>query len=228
MKKYPYASLMGSLMYAQVCTRPDISFAVGMLGRFQSNPGIAHWKAAKKVLIYLKGTRDYMLTYRKSSHPQVTGYSDSDFAGCPDTRLCTLGYTYLLCGGAISWKSQKSEMVFGSTMMAEYVACYEAAIQGTWLRNFISQFGALSFISKPLTIYCDNEAATFFSKHDRITDGSKHMDLKYLLLKQDVKQKKIVIESICTDLQVADIFIKGLPIQTFQRHAESMGLADSS
>ena len=228
MEKYPYASLVGSLMYAQVCTRPDISHAVGMLGRFQSNPGIAHWKAAKKVLRYLKGTRNYMLTYRKSSHLQVTGYSDSDFAGCPDTRLCTLGYLYLLCGGAISWKSQKSELIYDSTMMAEYVACYEAAIQGTWLRNFISQFGALNFISKPLTIYCDNDAATFFSKHDRISKGAKHMDLKYLSLKQDVRLKKFVIESIRTDFMVADIFTKGLPPKTFQGHTESMGLADSS
>ncbi|RWR92156.1 Gag-protease-integrase-RT-RNaseH polyprotein [Cinnamomum micranthum f. kanehirae] len=208
MEKYPYASLVGSLMYAQVCTKPDISHAVGMLGRFQSNPGIAHWKAAKKVLRYLKGTRNYMLTYRKSSHLQVIGYSDSDFAGCPDTRLCTLGYVYLLCGGAISWKSQKSELLYTSAMMAEYVACYEAAIQGTWLRNFISQFGALSFISKPLTLYCDNDAATFFSKHDRISKGAKHMDLKYLSLKQDVRLQKFVIESIRTDFMVADIFTK--------------------
>ena len=168
-----------------------------------------------------------MLTYRKLSHPQVTSYYDSNLVGCPDTRVCTLGYVYLLCGGAISWRSQKSDLPFGSTMMAEYVACYEASIQGTWLRNFVSQLGSLSFISKPLTVYCDNEAATFFSKHDRITKGSKHMDLKYLLLKQ-VKLKKIVVESISTDLQVADIFTKWLPHKTFQAHTESMGLEDNS
>ena len=104
MQNYPYASLVWSLMYAQVCTRPDISHG------FQSDPGIAHWKAAKKVLRYLKGTKNHMLTFRKSNHPQMIGYADSDFAGCPDTRLCTLGYTFLLCGGAISWKSQKSEI----------------------------------------------------------------------------------------------------------------------
>ncbi|KAL4366702.1 hypothetical protein GQ457_05G014270 [Hibiscus cannabinus] len=57
MKNIPYASVVGSLMYAQVCTRPDIAFAVGMLGRYQSNLGIDHWRAAKKVLRYLKGTK---------------------------------------------------------------------------------------------------------------------------------------------------------------------------
>ncbi|KAG7564376.1 Ribonuclease H-like superfamily [Arabidopsis suecica] len=227
MQKYPYASLVGSLMYAQVCTRPDISHAVGMLGRFQSNPGIAHWQAAKKVLRYLKGTRNFMLTYRKTTHPQMVGFSDSDFGGCRDSRHCTLGYAYLLGGGAISWKSQKSELIFTSTMEAEYVACYEASIQGTWLRNFVSEFGALSFIDKPLTLYCDNQAAIFFSKHDRISKGSKHMDLKYLSLKQDVKREKFVIKHIGTELMVADIFTKALPPKTFMKHTESMGLEDS-
>jgi len=64
MLNIPYASAVGSLMYAQVCTRPDIAFAIGMLGRYQSNPGMEHWKAAKKVMRYLKGTKDYMLMYR--------------------------------------------------------------------------------------------------------------------------------------------------------------------
>src|SRR5262249_49915679 len=64
MRNIPYASVVGSLMYAQVCTRPDIAFAVGMLGKYQSNPGMDHWRAAKKVMRYLKGTKDYMLMYK--------------------------------------------------------------------------------------------------------------------------------------------------------------------
>ena len=124
MQKYPYASLVGSLMYAQVCTRLDISHAVEILGRFQSNPRLAHWKAIKKVLRYLKGTRNYMLTYQKSTHPHMVRFSDSDFGGCQDSRNCTLGYVYLLCGGVISWKSQKSELIYTSTLEVEYVACY--------------------------------------------------------------------------------------------------------
>ncbi|XP_049348760.1 secreted RxLR effector protein 161-like [Solanum verrucosum] len=92
METIPYSFIVGSLMYVQTCTKPDISFAVGMLERYQSNPGIDHWKAAKKVLRYLKGTKDYMLMYRKFNHLEVTGYSDSDFAGCVDTRKSTFGY----------------------------------------------------------------------------------------------------------------------------------------
>ena len=107
MERIPYASVVCSLMYAQTCTRPDISFVVGMLGRYQGNPGLDHWKAAKKVLRYLQGTKNYMLTYRRSNHLEVIGYSDSDYAGCVDTRKSTFGYLFLLAEGAISWKSAK-------------------------------------------------------------------------------------------------------------------------
>ena len=105
MKNIPYASTVGSLMYAQVCTRPHIAFAVGMLGRYQSNPGIDHWKAAKKVMRYLQGTKYYKLMYRQTSNLEVVGYSNSDFSGCVDSRKSTSGYIFILVGGAISWRS---------------------------------------------------------------------------------------------------------------------------
>ncbi|XP_070039995.1 secreted RxLR effector protein 161-like [Nicotiana tomentosiformis] len=102
MESIPYSSIVGSLMYAHTCTRLHISFVVGMLGRYQCNPGIDHSKAAKKVLRYMKGTKDYMLMYRRSKHLEVVGYSDSDFAGCIDTRKSTFGYFFQLAEGAIS------------------------------------------------------------------------------------------------------------------------------
>ncbi|XP_040990897.1 secreted RxLR effector protein 161-like [Juglans microcarpa x Juglans regia] len=119
---------MGSLMYAQVCTRPDIAYAVSVLSRFQSNPGQEHWKAAKKVR-YLKKTEGYMLTFQRSNHLEVVGYSDSDFARCQDDLKSTSGYIFILAGGAISWKSVKQILVASSTMQAEFVACYGAIIQ---------------------------------------------------------------------------------------------------
>jgi len=66
MKNIPYASVVGSLMYAQVCTRPDIAYVVGVLGRYLSNQGIDHWKVAKKMMRYLQGAKDYMLVYRQT------------------------------------------------------------------------------------------------------------------------------------------------------------------
>ena len=103
-----------------------------------------------------------MLTYRKSDHLEVIGYSDSDFAGCVDTRKSTFGYTFLLVGGAISWKSAKQSIIAASTMEVEFVACFEATIQTNWLQNFISGLGVVNSIAKPLKIYCDNSATVFF------------------------------------------------------------------
>jgi len=112
-------------MYAQVCTRPDIAYITGILGRYLSNPGIDHWKAAKRVLRYLQRTKDYMLTYRSLANLEIIGYSDSDFAGCQDTMKSTSGYIYMLAGGAVSWKSAKQSLIASSTMAAEFIACYE-------------------------------------------------------------------------------------------------------
>ncbi|KAL9172095.1 hypothetical protein ABFS82_03G022000 [Erythranthe guttata] len=224
MKLIPYASAVGSLMYAQTCTRPDISYAVGVLGRYQSNPGIDHWKAAKKVMRYLQGTKDYMLTYRRSDQLEVIGYSDSDFAGCVDSRKSTSGFVFLLAGGAISWKSVKQSIIASSTMEAEFVACFEASSHALWLRNFILGLKAVDSIAKPLKIYCDNTAAVFFSKNGKYSSGSKHMDLKYLVVKERVQKQQVSIENLSTTLMVADPLTKGLPIKTYEEHVIRMGL----
>ena len=105
MKVVPYASAIGSLQYAQVCTRPDLAFVTGILGRYQSNPGQAHWIMVKKALRYVQGTKGLMLTYRKSDSLEIEGYSDADFAGDIDDRKSTSGYVFTLTGGAVSWKS---------------------------------------------------------------------------------------------------------------------------
>ncbi|KAL8160866.1 hypothetical protein V2J09_012355 [Rumex salicifolius] len=228
MQDIPYASIVGSLMYAQVCTRPDISFAVGVLGRYQSNPGMEHWKAAKKVLRYLQGTKSHMLTYRHSDQLEVIGYTDSDFGGCEDSRKSTSGYVFVLAGGAISWKSAKQTIIASSTMEAEFVACFEATNQGLWLRNFISGLSVLSSIARPLKIFCDNAAAVFFSKNDRYSKGIKHMEMKYLSVKEEVRKRTVSVEHISTSANIADPLTKGLPPKTFLMHASLMGLESST
>ncbi|WKA02171.1 hypothetical protein VitviT2T_020389 [Vitis vinifera] len=225
MKNIPYASAVESLMYAQVCTRPDIAFAVGMLGRYQSNPGIDHWKAAKKVMRYLQGTKDYKLMYRRTSNLEVVGYSDSDFAGCVDSRKSTSGYIFILAGGAISWRSVKQTMTATSTMEAEFISCFEATSHGVWLKSFISGLRVMDSISRPLSIYCDNSAAVFMAKNNKSGSRSKHIDIKYLAIRERVKEKKVVIEHISTELMIADPLTKGMPPLKFKDHVVNMGLS---
>ena len=124
MKAIPYSSSVGSLQYAQVCTCSDLAFVTGLLGRYQSNPGIEHWRLVKKVLRYLQGIKGLMLMYRRSDSLHIEGYIDSDYAG--DERKSTSRYIFTLAGGAISWKSSKQTVIILSTMYAEFVACYEA------------------------------------------------------------------------------------------------------
>ena len=96
-----------------------------MLGRYQKNLGIEYWKAVKKALRYLQGTKSLMLSYRKSDAHKIVGYSDADWAGFKDTRRSMSGYIFTLAGGAISWRSLKQTIVASSTMYAEFIACYE-------------------------------------------------------------------------------------------------------
>jgi hypothetical protein len=122
----PYALAVGSIMYAQVCTCPDVAFVTELLGRFQSNPRIKHWKATKKTLCYLQGTKHYMLTYKKTDNHEVIGYSYSDFAACANSQKLTSGYTFTLVNGVISWKSSNERLTISSMMYAEFIECYEA------------------------------------------------------------------------------------------------------
>ncbi|KAL7131932.1 hypothetical protein ABFS83_12G038100 [Erythranthe nasuta] len=172
---------------------------------------------------YLQGTKDYMLSYRRSDQLEVIGYSNSDFAGCLDSRKSTSGFVFLLAGGAISWKSVKQSIIASSTMEAEFVACFEASSHALWLRNFILGLKAVDSIAKPLKIYCDNIAAVFFSKNGNYSSGSKHIDLKYLVVKERVQKQQVSIENLSTTLMVADPLTKGLPIKTYEEHVIRMG-----
>jgi hypothetical protein len=126
MKSVLYASAVRSLMYAQVCTRPDLTFVTGMLGRYQKNSGISHCNGIKKALRYIQGTKGLMLTYERSDSLEIVGYSDSDFVGCLDTDRSTSGYVFKLAGGAISWSSSKQTVMTSFMIYTEFVACYEA------------------------------------------------------------------------------------------------------
>ncbi|CAL9098155.1 unnamed protein product [Musa textilis] len=227
MKNILYASIVGSLMYAQVCTRPDIAFAVGMLGRYQSNPGMDHWRAAKKVMRYLQGNKDYMLMYRHTDNFDVIGYSNSDFAGCVDSRKSTSGYIFMMAGGAISWRSVKQTLTATSTMEAEFVSCFEATSHGVWLKSFISGLRIMDSISRPLRIFYDNSAAVFMAKNNKSGSRSKHIDIKYLAIREHVKEKKVVIEHISTELMIVDPLTKGMPPLKFKDHVKKMGLGST-
>ena len=167
MGNIPYASAVGSLMYAQVCTCSKIEYRVGMLGRYLSNPGMVHWKTTKRVMRYLQRTKDFMLTYQRSDNLEIMWNSDSDFIGCLNSRRSTSCYIFMLAGGAVSWKSVKQSLITSSTMEVEFIACYESSSQAIWLRNFLTGICIVDGIDRPLKINCDNKVAKLYSKNNR-------------------------------------------------------------
>ena len=126
MKVAPYSLVVGSVMYDQVFTRPDIAFFVDMLGRYLSDPSQSDWKVAKKVLRYIQGTKDLILTYRRTDTLKVDGLSDSDYVACVDDEKSTFGYIFMMVEGVVSWKTVEQTLTAPSTMEVEYVECYEA------------------------------------------------------------------------------------------------------
>src|SRR5665213_1128624 len=116
MDKVPNASAVGSIMYAMVCTRPNVSYALNVLSRYQSNLGDPHWQAVKTILNYLRRTKDQFLVYGGEDNGLVvTGYTNASFQTCTDDFLSQSGYVFCLNGGAVIWKSSKQPTGADST-----------------------------------------------------------------------------------------------------------------
>ncbi|KAK9200365.1 hypothetical protein WN944_015562 [Citrus x changshan-huyou] len=140
MSRVPYASAMGSLMFAMICTRPDIAQAVGAVSRYMANPGGEHWISVKRILRYIRGTSDVALCYGGSEFT-VRGYVDSDFAGDLDKRKSTTGYVFTLAGAAVSWISKLQTVVALSTTEAEYMAATQACKEAIWIQRLLEELG---------------------------------------------------------------------------------------
>ena len=138
MRAYPYAQLVGSLMYLAIATRPDISYAVGLLGRFSANPGLPHWKAAKHLLRYLKGTMDMKLTYAPdpSQTELFTSYCDADHGGDRDNKRSTSGMIIKMGTGAVSSGASRLQTIATlSTTEAKYVSAVSAGQEMVWFNE---------------------------------------------------------------------------------------------
>jgi len=137
-----YQSLVGSIMYAMLGTRPDLAYAISTLSKFNSCPAEEHHAAAKRVLRYLQKTKDHGLLFKgleDPGFPEVIGYTDSDWAGNLETRRSTGGYVFILGNAAVSWKTKRQSMASLSSTEAEYVALSEATKEAMWLRRLLRE-----------------------------------------------------------------------------------------
>ena len=167
-------------------------------------------------------TKNYMLMYRQTDNLDANGYLDLDFIDCVDSRKSTFGYIFMMASGAISQMSVKQILTTTSTMETEFVSYFEATSHGVWLKSFIYGLKIVDTISRPLRIFCDNSTVVFMAKNNKGGSQSKHINIKYLAIRERVKDKKVVIEHISTKLMIADPMTKGMPPFKFKDHVEKM------
>jgi len=216
-----YKQIVGSLMYL-TATRPDIMYFVSLINRYMENPTEMHLLAAKRILRYLQGTRDFGLVYKKSEKSNLLGYTDSDYAGDRDDRKSTSGYSFMFGSGAISWSAKKQPIVTLSTTEAEFVAATACACQAIWLRRLLEK---LKFKQAEATkIFCDNDSAIQLSKNPVLHGRSKHIDVKFYFLRDLSNNGTIDLIYCRSEDQVADIFTKALKTESFMKLKRLLGV----
>lgn len=205
----PYRQAIGSLMYLMIGSRPDIAYAIGILSRYSEHPKLAHWYAVKRVFQYIRATTGYGIKYNDSQSQvgAISCWSDSDYAADTDTRKSLSGYVIIYNVGPVLWKSTKQSLVATSTCEAEFVAASLATKDSIWSQQLLSEFGVMR---RPIKLYVDNQGALQVIANKSIHSKCKHIDTRYMHIRELSEQKRIVPTYVQTKQQLADIFTKPL------------------
>ena len=175
MSVIPYSSAVGTLMYAMVCTSPDISHAVTIVSRFLANPSKAHYEVVKWIFKYLRDTSKVCLIFG-GSKPSLEGYTDSDMAGGLDCKKSTSRYLFTFAGGAISWQSKIQKCVSLSTTKAEYIATTEIGKEMLWMKRFLQELGLKQ---RDYIVHCDSQSAIDLRNNTMYHARTKHINVRY-------------------------------------------------
>ena len=222
MKKVPYASAVGSLMYVMVCTRPDIAHVVGMVSQFLSNPGKEHWSVVKWILRYLKGTSSFNLCFGNNKHV-LDGYTDAYMAGDVDSRKSTSGYLMKFAGGAVLWQSRLQKYVALSTIEAEYITLTKGGKKLLWMKKFLYE---LSLVQENLVLHCDS--AIHLGKHPTFHSRSKHIEVRSQWIRDAMEMKSFVVGKIHNDNIASDMMTEPLSREKFEFCRMKVGLVEPS
>ena len=215
-----YKQMVGSLIYIMTSTRPDIAYIVTKLSQFMSCANQYHIIMVKHVLRYLKNTISNKLVFTKSVKPfEIIGFSDSDWAGSIEDRKSITGYSFTMCenGPLISWRTQKQQTVALSSCEAEYMAMCSAVQEGKYLMSFLNEI--LNLGQTKFTLFCDNQGASALAKNPVNHKRSKHIDIKFHFIRDDISENRLCLKYIPSGENIADIFTKpvnAVKIKEFQ------------
>lgn len=220
-----YQSKVGSILYAAVMTRPDVSKAAAELSRFNHNPGIKHMTAADDCLRYLRHTRHYALQFEGSNN-LFECYSDAAFGDDLETRKSSQGYLMKLFGGPVLWKATRQDTVTTSSTEAELLALSSAAKEQYALRRLFEEIEL--DIEQAWGLICDNLQTLRLLTEEtaKLTTRLRHVDIHRHWLRQEVQQGRIEVKWVETTAMAADGLTKLLPKGRFPDFIKQLGLVD--
>jgi hypothetical protein len=218
----PYRSLVGCLMYLAIATRPDIALAVQQLSQYLDCYSFEHWEAGKRVIRYLKGTRTHKLHLGGSTPVVLNGFTDSNWAACPDTRRSISGYCFSLGSGVVSWAARKQKTVANSTCEAEYIATCESSKEAMWLRALLLGIDCPQVAATEL--FGDNQGSIALTGDPSVHSRTKHIDIKHHYIRECVENNSIRMAYIKTTDNTADGFTKPLPSKPFAVFRDRVGV----
>ncbi|GJP63816.1 hypothetical protein CLOP_g20858 [Closterium sp. NIES-67] len=218
-----YQCMVGSVMYPVSCTRVDISYAASFLGQNVLKPEGRKWKEMERTLTYLVEREDEGLLFEGGEESlELVGYADASHASDKETRRGAYGYVYLLGGTAIMWQAKKLDDIALSSAEAEYMALFYACQEGVWLRRLLNEMDIN--MEGPITIKSDSQSAIALAQNDNWHGRTKHMDVKYHWVREQLQKKAFVFEHVGTKEQPADFLTKVLPKENFEHCKELVGM----
>ena len=223
-----YQSLVGSLMWPAMQTRPDVAFVVGLLARYLTNPTPQHWTAALQVLQYLCTTCTFGICFTgtDSMNLGLQAFSDSSFADDSDDRKSTCGFVFMFAGGPVCWKSGRQPIVALSTTEAEYIAMTLAAKEAAAMRKLLNELLYLGEDHHTIVLHEDNLPAIDLLSRTSSDGRTKHIDVRYHYIRQEVEKGAIKVAKVKTCDQVADGLTKALDRDRFGRFRLQIGVVD--
>ncbi|GAU26641.1 hypothetical protein TSUD_102510 [Trifolium subterraneum] len=219
-----YRRLIGSLRYLYN-TRSDLAYIVGIVSRFIQKPKLSHLAAVKRILRYIRGTMDYGILFPstdKGKQCKLVAYSDSSWCGDIEDRKSTAGYVFLLGGAPIAWSSKKESVVALSSCEVEYIAASLCACQAIWLANLIEEIMGEDHGVVKMRI--DNISAINLAKNHVAHGKSKHIEMRFHYLREQVSNGRICVEHCKSEDQIADIMTTTVQTEIFKRIRNMMGL----